>query len=189
MSEIINGIEWYYTTYTDAGVTYSSIGNGSGQATSVGDLITGSVTIPNTLGGYPVGAIENGAFFGCSDLTSVIFQSGSQLKTIGVQCFSRSGVGGSITLPASLKTISNLAFEFCSGLTSISFELGSLTHAGSLGIGSGAFTGIVNLTVNAHLDTITAMNWTISDSTSPPTLNSIGGRSGPPRSHPRLGPR
>ena len=224
--ETINDVTWNYTTYLENGNTYASIGTGSWRsATADGSALTGSVTIPNTLGGFSVRIIENHAFYqyfnltsvffesgsqlttigelafyfaglsgnitfpaslksigkrafnNCSGLTSASFDSGSQLEMIGGSGFSQTGLNGSITLPASLKTVGGFIFAHCYNLTTVTFESGSLTAVGTVFDNTAFnFTGIT--TVNAHSNTITAMNWTISDSTSPPTLNIIGNKDG-----------
>jgi len=56
------------------------------------------------------------AFYGCSSLTSVIFESGSQLTAIGMGAFAITGLT-TITIPASVTSISDLAFEGINGLT------------------------------------------------------------------------
>ena len=65
--------------------------------------------------------IEDGAFQDCTALTTVTFEEGSQLKTIGYSAFSRSGLQ-SIEIPASVKTIGRAAFKRCTALTTVTFE-------------------------------------------------------------------
>ena len=72
--------------------------------------------------GTPVTSISNDAFKDCSTLTSVSFESGIQLPTIGQSAFRNSGLTGPITLPVSLTSISNYVFYQCSNLTSVTFE-------------------------------------------------------------------
>ena len=216
---------WNYTTFSEGVNTYASIGDGTnGGATTDGQGLTGSVTIPTTLGGYSVRKIGNSAFYDCFSLTSVSFESGSQLTTIGTYAFFQSGLSGSITLPASLTSIGAAAFYACSSLTSVSFESGSqlatighmafrssglsgsitlpasLTSIGAAAfyelssltsvsfesgsltangssISNSAFEGSGIATVNAWPNTIQAMGWTVSDSTDPPTYNTIGDKS------------
>ena len=125
--QTIHGITWNYTTYSEGGNTYASIGDGttaSGNATTDGQGLTGSVTIPNTLGGFSVRIIGNLAFHQCHSLTSVNFESGNQLETIGANAFKSSGLT-SITLPASLRSIGDYTFEHCSSLTSVTFDQNS----------------------------------------------------------------
>lgn len=94
-----------------------------------------SITIPasvTTIGDY--------AFKACSSLTTVIFEPGSQLTTIGKYAFAIynndniNNEGDSIvyivpltaiTIPASVTSIGNNAFQGCTHLTTVIFEPGS----------------------------------------------------------------
>ena len=51
-------------------------------------------------------------------MTSVIFEDGSQLQSIGETAFQQSGLT-TITIPASVTSIGTYAFYICSSLTSI----------------------------------------------------------------------
>ena len=82
-----------------------------------------------------VETIDGATFKGCTALTTVTFEKGSQLKTIeGVPLvYSRSYSGAfadcrsliSIEIPASVETIGAGAFHNCTALTSVTFEKGS----------------------------------------------------------------
>jgi len=83
-----------------------------------------------------VETIEATAFQGCSSLTTVTFEQGSQLKTIGggydrnyggyyYGTFSDCSALTSIEIPASVETIEATAFQGCSSLTTVTFEKGS----------------------------------------------------------------
>ena len=58
-SEVIDGVTWNYSI-------------SSGAATINKGSYSGNLTIPSTLGGYPVKSIANGAFQGCAGLLSMI---------------------------------------------------------------------------------------------------------------------
>ena len=59
------------TTMLNGATLYYSIENGEVTITDCDTSISGDVTIPSTLGGYPVTAIGDSAFYGCNLLTSV----------------------------------------------------------------------------------------------------------------------
>ena len=80
-----------------------------------------------------VETIEATAFKRCSKLTTVTFEKGSLLKTIGGGYYSSYYHGAfsdcssltSIEIPASVETIEATAFKRCSKLTTVTFEKGS----------------------------------------------------------------
>jgi len=119
------------------------------------------ITIPAS-----VTSIGSSAFASCYNLTSVSFESGSQLTTIGSFAFVSSGLSGSIALSAKLTNIETGAFAFCPTLTSVSFESGSVLET----IGRSAFqdSGLIgNITLpSASLTRIDSNAFFNSDLTS-----------------------
>ena len=110
------------------------------------------VTIPSTLGGYPVTTIGNRAFSGRSGLTEITFPD--SVTTIGDYAFSGCRSLTSITLPDSELTIGKGAFYYCSSLTMISIPK-SVTS-----IGMDAFSGCSSLTiVNSNAQAALDYNW------------------------------
>lgn len=118
-------ISYYsYETYDDESLAALDLGG----TVSIGDYAfykTGEaleLTIPAT-----VKTIGNHAFEG-SDytryLTSVTFEEGSALETIGAYAFSRAKIS-SFNVPASVTSIGAYAFYYCSELTSLTFEEGT----------------------------------------------------------------
>ncbi len=86
----------YYTyTVTDGKVTI----------TDVDTSISGKITIPATIEGYPVVAIGNNAFRDCVNMTSV-------------------------TIPESVETIGQYAFKDCTALTTVYYNAENCTSAG-----------------------------------------------------------
>ena len=118
-------ISYYsYETYDDESLAALDLGG----TVSIGDYAfykTGEaleLTIPAT-----VKTIGNHAFEG-SDytryLTSVTFEEGSALETIGAYAFSKAKIS-SFNVPASVTSIGAYAFYYCSELTSLTFEEGT----------------------------------------------------------------
>jgi hypothetical protein len=78
---------------------------------------TGSYSIPSS-----VNTIGDGAFRGCTNLTSVTIPS--NVNTIGNGAFNDTGLT-SVTIPTSVNTIGDWAFYNYNGLTSVTFDTGS----------------------------------------------------------------
>ena len=130
------GLTW---NYTESGGN-ATIGKGSvSSATTLGTRLSGAITIPSTLGGYPVTGISILAFTSCSSLTSLDL-SGTQVETIANYVFLQCSSLTSIHFPDSVITIGASAFYGCSSLTSIHFPDSVTT------IGVSAFYGCSSLT-------------------------------------------
>ncbi len=69
---------------TDGNFTYT-VSNGEATITSVSTSISGDITIPSTLGGFPVTNIGDEAFLGCTSLISVTIPDG--ITSIGKGVF------------------------------------------------------------------------------------------------------
>ncbi|MEI6578470.1 MAG: leucine-rich repeat domain-containing protein, partial [Eubacteriales bacterium] len=109
----------------------------------------GAITIPKSLGGYPVTSIGNNAFQGCTTLTGV--NTGSGVVIIGDNAFSGcSGLKG-LEFGSSLTFIGLKAFLGCTGLTKV--EIGdSIT---SLGINAfGDCSGLIGVSIGNGLSVI-----------------------------------
>ena len=85
---------------------------------------SGAVTIPSS-----VNVIENGAFYGCSGLTSVTIPEG--VTNIGGSAFEDCSGLTSVTIPESVTSIGGTAFCNCSGLTSVTIPEG-VTNIGHM---------------------------------------------------------
>ena len=112
-----------------------------------------------------VETIGTAVFWGCSSLTTVTFEKGSQLKTIGggssyYGAFSYCTALTSIEIPASVETIEAAAFISCSSLATVTFENGSqLKTIGGGSYSSGAFsdcTALTSIEIPASVETIEA---------------------------------
>ena len=110
---------------------------GSQLKTIAGDSYDGAFSDCTALTSIEIPAsvetIEATAFKRCSKLTTITFEKGSLLKTIGGGYYSSYYHGAfsdcssltSIEIPASVETIEATAFKRCSKLTTVTFEKGS----------------------------------------------------------------
>ena len=101
-----------------------------------------TLTIPSTIDGVAITSIGEGAFAGCTGLTSVTIGNG--VTSIGRSAFSGCTNLTSVTIPSSVRNIGNYAFQSCIGLTSITIP-NSVTS-----IGDNAFfycTGLTSITI------------------------------------------
>ena len=169
----VDGIYYKYIDKTakTVEVTYRGIGY-----SSYSNEYTGSVAIPSsvTYSGttYSVTSIGNGAFYGCTSLTSVripdsvtsIGESafygcsgltsasiGNSVKIIWDKAFYGCSSLTSVTIPNSVVTIRYCAFHSCSSLTSVNF--GNSVNT----IGEGAFYGCTSLTSARIPDSVTSI--------------------------------
>ena len=94
-----------------------------GKATITGYTGSGgNITIPPTLGGYPVTSIGDFAFVYCLQLTSVSIPSG--VTSIGSHAFYMCQLVENIAIPDTVKSIGSGAFSDCSKLKSIAIPSG-----------------------------------------------------------------
>ncbi|MEI6579867.1 MAG: leucine-rich repeat protein [Eubacteriales bacterium] len=102
----------------------------------------GDVTIPATLGGFPVNLIGLSAFANCFELTSVIIPNSvtTILQEAFVSCFRLT----SVIIPSSVNVVDEMAFYFCTGLTSATILNNNAT------IGDSAFGACDNLTIYGY---------------------------------------
>ena len=148
---------------------------GSQLKTIAGDSYDGAFSDCTALTSIEIPAsvetIEATAFYFCSKLTTITFEKGSLLKTIGGGYYSSYYHGAfsdcssltSIEIPASVETIEATAFSDCSKLATVTFEKGSQLKIIGGGYSSsyyyGAFLGCSSLTsieIPASVETIEA---------------------------------
>ena len=175
-------------------LTYE-IADGEVTITDCDTSISGELTIPETIEGYPVTRIGYFAFEYCADLTNVTIPD--SVIYIGSGAFDCTGLI-SVIIPRSVTNISNSTFSYCTGLTSIVLH-NSITSIGDdafesctaltsvmipdsvKSIGNGAFrycNGLANITISNNVTSIG--RWAFDGCTSltsvtiPDSVTSIG---------------
>jgi len=145
VTETVDGITWRYQVSNGKAEIYNN------DLAAIPTSTTGAITIPATLGGYPITSIGSYAFRNCSGLTSV-------------------------TIPGSVTSIGSYAFYGCSGLRDVVVPqyvcnnrmssvfpsaYQSITNViildGVTSIGSYAFSGCSGLTSVTIPDSVTSI--------------------------------
>lgn len=83
-----------------------------------------NVVIPDELGGRPVVAVAEKAFYKNGEISSITIESDADNFTIGAQAFSDMDSLVSVVLPDGLKTIPSHAFSGCDSLTEVTMGNG-----------------------------------------------------------------
>lgn len=100
----------------EAGIEYV-VSDGKAIITGCDTTFAGTLTIPETIDGYPVVRIDTKAFYGYDRITDVILPEG--LTSIGGYAFANCPLLKSVSLPDSLELIWGSAFKNCSSLKSV----------------------------------------------------------------------
>lgn len=100
-----------------SGIYTYEVEDGEATITDVDEDISGDITIPSTIDGYPVTRIGNFAFDSCEDMEACTIPN--SVTSIGWGAFEFCSGLTSITIPDSVLSIEACAFEYCAGLTSI----------------------------------------------------------------------
>ncbi len=108
--ECVESIDYY---------TYD-INGGVAIITEVNRLISGEVTVPAELDGYPVTAIDNYAFYSCEELTGVTVPEG--VKYIGDHVFYACTNLESVSFSSSVLSIGGEVFSGCQSLAEITVD-------------------------------------------------------------------
>ena len=127
-----------------------SISNGEVEITGYKGEDT-VIKIPSKIEGYPVTAIGNSAFYGCTGLTSVTIPD--SVTSIGYSAFSGCTGLTSIIIPDSVVTIREYTFNGCTGLTNVTIS-DSVTSVGWY-----AFSGCTGLTSIVIPDSVTSISY------------------------------
>ena len=170
---------------TDGFYTYT-VEDGVATIKKCDTAISGNVTVPATVGGYPVVYIGGYAFDNCKNITSIVLPA--TVKEIQMYAFENCTSLKSITIPKSVTNIAHSVFNTCIKLTGIWVDSGNTTYSSDAfgvlfnkdkttllrapmaladhytipdsvkNIGERAFYGCVNLVEIAIADGITALN-------------------------------
>jgi hypothetical protein len=124
--------DYNYVTNSDNSITITGY-TGSG----------GDATIPDAIDGLTVTSIRDGAFFGCTTLTSMTIPE--SVIVIGLQAFYNCTSLTNVTIPNSVTFIGDLAFWNCSSLTSVTIP-DSVAEILGGGEGQGTFSFCTSLT-------------------------------------------
>lgn len=90
------------------------------EVSGIGSCQDVDLIIPVKHNGIPVKRIDDGAFFGCDSILSIVIQDG--VIAIGHQAFWNCSNLKSITIPHSVWRIDGIAFTGCTSLSSIYFD-------------------------------------------------------------------
>ncbi len=104
------------TKLTEGFYTYE-ISNGEATITDCDTSISGEVTIPSTLGGYPVTTIGSSSFFNCTEITKIVLPEG--ITRIDMRAFAYNTNLKSINIPDSLSNFTLSAIEDCPSIETI----------------------------------------------------------------------
>ena len=116
---LITGIMLFSSSaeeFTESYYAYT-VSDGEATITDVSTSISGDVTIPSTLGGYPVTSIGKEAFLYCSKITSITIPN--SITSIGIYAFDGCNELTSITISDSVTSIGSEAFKRCYKLKNV----------------------------------------------------------------------
>ena len=167
-TETVNGIKWTYIVKDGEAIL-----GGGDFIRAIPKSTSGTITIPLTLGGYPVTSIGDNAFDGCSSLKGVTIPD-------SVTRIERSAFYGcrsltSVTIPDGVTRIERSAFEDCWSLTSVTIPDSVTSIEGK------AFENCWSLTSVTIPNSVTYIGWdafsccrSLTSVTIPNSVTSIG---------------
>ena len=134
---------------TDSGIIYYISSDGNAQVHGYDESISGAVTIPSEISGYPVTAIGAYAFQDCTTITGITIPD--SVTAFGYYAFEDCTSLQNINIPDSVTYIGSGAFYDCTSLTCITIP-DSVTS-----IDYSAFEGCTSLTSINIPDSVTSI--------------------------------
>ena len=131
-TQTVGGYTWTYRIINGTAEIFNN------YSVAISPNPTGSITIPNKLGGKPVTCIGKYAFFRCSEISSVTIPEG--IRTIDDGAFDCCSKLSRVVLPDGVESIGSVAFAYCYGLKEMILP-NSVTN-----VNVQAFTASSNLT-------------------------------------------
>ena len=131
---------------------------------SIGECAFVGSSVSTVRIGKSIIGIKDKAFKGVKSLTNIIFDEGSNLKTIGYQSFYSSTSLEDVTLPVSTTVLFDEAFAHCKSLRSITLSGNNLTY-----IGYNVFKESSMISFTAYKNQLNSLNLTVG-------TNKIGGK-------------
>ena len=98
-----------------SGIYTYTVSNGQATITKCQQSASGAITIPETLGGYPVTSIGERAFYRCYRLTNI--EIPDSVTSIGNYAFYYCESLISIEIPDSVTSIGDYTFRYCETIT------------------------------------------------------------------------
>ena len=114
------GLFTFTASAETSGIYTYLVSNGEATITDCDTSVSGSISIPSTLGGYPVTSIGDWAFDNCTELTSITIPD--SVTSIGNSTFSGCHRLTSVTIPDSVTSIGDYAFYDCTGLQNVLYK-------------------------------------------------------------------
>ncbi len=119
------------------------IGEGQVTITDCDMNLQGDIVIPETLGGIPVTAIGDNAFYYCGGITSVTI--GENIKSIGANAFNLCGGLYEVNLPEGITEIKPQTFFMCFNLSKINLGKTNVTVIGNNAFGYCDYLSVVSI--------------------------------------------
>ena len=137
--QTVNGVLWRYTVSAGEAEVQNIVG--TSHVAAVSTSLSGTLTIPETLGGATVTAIGDYAFYGCYRLTGI--EIPPTVTSIGSYAFAAcTNLSPGITIPESVDSMGSYVFQGCLRLRVVRY-LGDSPNAGTA-LYAGAPSGLVS---------------------------------------------